>query len=149
MPKFPIIDSHLHLWDPAYLRYPWLDDNEKLNRVFSLDDYNDATQSFLVEKMVFVQCDCIVSQCEEETAWVTGLAKKDPRIQGIVSQAPLENDNVVEVLERYSTNPLIKGIRRIIQFEADPFFCSQPAFVSGVRLLSRFNYSFDICIHHQ
>ncbi len=98
--------------------------------------------------MVFLQCECLVSQCEEEVAWVSDLARKDPRIQGIVPLAPLEEGNVVEVLERYSANPLIKGVRRIIQYESDPFFCLKPGFVSGVRLLTRFNYSFDICINH-
>jgi len=149
MPKFPIVDTHLHLWDPGYLRYPWLDGNEKLNQVFLLDQYYEATQSISVEKMVFLQCDCLASQCEDEAAWVTDLARKDSRIQGIVPLAPLEEGNVVEILERYSANPLIKGVRRIIQYESDPFFCLNPGFISGVRLLTRFNYSFDICINHK
>lgn len=32
MPAFPIIDTHLHLWDPGYLRYSWLDGNALLNK---------------------------------------------------------------------------------------------------------------------
>ncbi|MGD8294733.1 MAG: amidohydrolase family protein, partial [Desulfobacterales bacterium] len=45
-------------------------------------------------------------------------------------------------------NSLIKGIRRIIQFEEDIEFCLQPDFIKGVQLLADFNWSFDICIYH-
>lgn len=148
MLTFPIIDTHLHLWDPSTLRYPWLDNNEKLNRKFLLADYERATHGLSITRMVFVQCECVISQCEQEVAWVSEMAKEDPGIQGIVPLAPLEQKNVREVLERYAINPLIKGIRRIIQFESDPGFCLTPNFINGVRLLSRFNYSFDICINH-
>ncbi|MGB3556866.1 MAG: amidohydrolase family protein [Jannaschia sp.] len=40
----------------------------------------------------------------------------------------------------------MRGIRRIIQDETEPGFCTRPAFVEGVRLLERFGWSFDICI---
>lgn len=148
MPTFPIIDTHLHLWDPKKLRYPWLDDNAVLNKPFLLSDYAQATSGITVEKMVFLQCECIPEQCEAEASWVTEQAKIDPRIKGIVPLAPLENRNVVNILERYATNPLIKGIRRIIQFEPDPDFCLRPDFINGVQLLRRFHYTFDICINH-
>ena len=35
-----VIDSHLHLWDPATLRYPWLADEDQLGRPFLLSDLN-------------------------------------------------------------------------------------------------------------
>ena len=47
-----------------------------------------------------------------------------------------------------AANPLIKGIRRIIQFEADPEFCLQPDFIKGVQALPDYGLSFDICISH-
>jgi L-fuconolactonase len=149
MPAFSIIDSHLHLWDPKFLRYPWLDTIPLLNRAHLLNDYNKATEGLQVEKMIFVQCECLFSQCEKEAEWITQLAKQDKRIQGIVPWAPLEIGNKSrEVLERYSENQLIKGIRRIIQFEPDPEFCLQPDFVNGVKMLADYNMSFDICISH-
>ena len=32
MPSFPIVDSHVHLYDPAHLRYSWLGNVPKINR---------------------------------------------------------------------------------------------------------------------
>ena len=59
-----------------------------------------------------------------------------------------KGEAVLPELEELSRNPLVKGIRRIIQFEADPDFCLRPDFIRGVRLLPRFGWTFDICISH-
>jgi hypothetical protein len=67
----------------------------------------------------------------------------------MVAWAPLEKgDAVKSELEELRPNSLIKGIRRIIQFEEDIEFCLQPDFMKGVQLLADFNWSFDICIYH-
>lgn len=149
MPSFPIIDTHLHLWDPEYLTYPWLNDVPSLNKSYLLDDYNQATKGIAVDKMVFVQCECQFSQFEDEALWVTKLAASDNRIQAIIPWAPLENGvRVKDVLDRFSDNKLIKGIRRIIQFEPNPEFCLQPDFIRGVQILAEYDMTFDICISH-
>jgi L-fuconolactonase len=50
--------------------------------------------------------------------------------------APLEKGEGAEPdLARLATNPLVKGIRRIIQFEPDITFCLRPEFVRGVQRL--------------
>ena len=147
MPSFPIIDTHLHIWDLERLRYPWLDNVPVLNRSHLIRDYRQACGPVGVSGMVFVQCECSPAQFEEEAAWVTAVAREDPRIRGIVAWAPLEQgDAARDALARLAANPLVKGIRRIIQFEADPDFCIRPDFVRGVQLLPKFNLGFDICI---
>jgi L-fuconolactonase len=150
MPAFPIVDTHLHVWDLGRLRYPWLAGVPKLNRNHLLDDYRRACGPVQVAKMVFLQCECDFSQFQAEADWVTELAAVDPRIRGIVPWAPLEKGDAAEAdLARLAANPLIKGIRRIIQFEADPEFCLRPDFVRGVQLLARHGLSFDLCISHR
>lgn len=149
MIDFPIIDTHLHLWDPSYLRYPWLDEIPLLNRPHLLADYNRATGDITVEKMVFLQCEVDFAQFMDEANWIASLAQVDPRIAGMVPWAPLEKgDAARSALEELATNPLVKGIRRIIQFEDDLAFCLRPDFVAGVQALADYNLSFDICINH-
>lgn len=150
MPAFPIIDTHLHLWDPGYLRYSWLDGNALLNKPYLLADYRKACGAVQVEKMVFLQCEVDFALFREEAAWVTSLAKQDPRIAGIVPWAPLEKGDAARAdLEALlAANPLIKGIRRIIQFEPEIDFCLRPDFVKGVQALADYGLSFDICISH-
>ena len=149
MPIFPIVDTHLHIWDPKLLYYPWLEEVPLLNKAYLIDGYREASGEIEVEKMVFVQAEVDFAQYREETEWVSEVAKEDPGIEGIVSWAPLEKgEEVASELEALSANPLVKGIRRIIQFESDPEFCLLPDFVRGVQLLHEFDLSFDICINH-
>lgn len=150
MPDFPIVDTHLHVWDPARLSYPWLEPIPFLNKPYLLADYDRACGSVLVDKMVFVQAEADFAQFRKETAWVSELARQDSRLQGIVSWAPLEKgDAAREDLAQLAQNRLVKGIRRIIQFEPDSAFCLRPEFVQGVQALPDYGLSFDLCIMHR
>lgn len=150
MPEFPIVDSHLHIWDLGRFRYPWLDDIPLLNRNYSIEDYRGATAPVEIEAMVFVQCEAEPAQALAEAQWVAGEAARDPRIRGIVAWAPLEKGAAAEPeLEALMRIPLLRGIRRIIQFEPALDFCLRPGFIAGVRLLARFGLSFDINIDYR
>ncbi len=147
MPDFSVVDTHLHIWDPQKLSYPWLADIPLLNRPYLIEDYREATAGLSVERMVFLQCEVAFEQCVEEAAWVAGVARQEPRIQGIVAWAPLElGAAATETLDQLADIPGLKGIRRIIQFEPNTEFCLQPGFIEGVRLLEHYGLSFDICI---
>ena len=149
MPNFPIVDTHLHIWDLKRLRYPWLDNVPMLNRDHLIQEYRSICGPVQVGKMVFLQCECEQAQFQDEADWVTEVAAIDPRIRGIVPWAPLEKGDAAHAeLAKLASNPLIKGIRRIIQFEADPEFCLKPDFVKGVQSLPKHGLSFDICINH-
>jgi L-fuconolactonase len=150
VPSTPVIDTHVHLWDPQLIRYAWLEDNALLNRAYLLDDYRAATSSVPVESMVFVQCEVDFAAFEAEALWIAELARGEPRIKGLVAWAPLEKGRAASAdLERLSKHSILRGIRRIIQFEPDLDFCLRPDFIQGVRTLSDFGLSFDICIDHR
>ena len=122
--------------------------SQKLNKPYLLKHYTDAHGDLDIEAMVFVQCDTHPDDGLKETAWVTSLSMTEPRIRGIVAWAPLERGKLVEpFVEKLAENPLVKGIRRLIQSE-NVDFCIQPAFVEGVKTLAQHNLSFDICIFH-
>ncbi|MEI8207082.1 MAG: amidohydrolase family protein, partial [Kiritimatiellales bacterium] len=147
----PMIDTHLHIWDTSKLNYPWLKDVPLLNHSFLIDDYREATKNHNIEKMVFMQCEVEVLQYRDEVSWVSSVARnEDPRITGIVAWAPLEKGAAArEDLDWLAQNPLVKGVRRIIQFEPDLEFCLRPGFIAGVKLLADYNFTFDICIDHR
>ena len=144
-----MIDAHVHLWDPNRLSYPWLEDLPSINRPFLLKDYDSACGMLKVDAMVFVQCEVDPAQSMDEARWVTELAEQDPRIRAIVAQVPLEKgEGSRAALEVLKKNPIVKGVRRLIQSETESGFCLRPDFISGVQILADYNMSFDICISH-
>ncbi len=148
MKSISIIDSHVHFWDPAKLKYDWLESAGALNYPFLLTDYRKATEGIEVDKMVFVECNCQPSSNEEEIKWVQELAKTDERIQAIVAYADLmEVNNIDFKLKRLAANKMVKGIRHNIQFN-EPGFATQPTFIEGVKKVFDVNMHFELCITH-
>ena len=142
-----IIDSHLHVWDPAILKYNWLEGNALLNRRYNEIDFQEASKDCGVTRAVFVQCDCEPGQSIKEAQWVAFLVAKGLPVQGIVAHAPVElGENVRPHLVELSRIPLLRGVRRLIQSENSKGFCLQPAFIAGVQILADYDFSFDICV---
>jgi len=151
MPEIPIIDTHVHLWDPQRFRMSWTDGNALLARPYSVEHYHEQTGELPIEGMVFVECGVEPPYAFLEARWAVACARQDARIQGIVAAAPVEFglrartylEALIELDEQR-----IKGVRRNLQDEPDPNMCLQPDFVQGVQLLAEYGLSFDICIYH-
>ena len=148
MSKRLIVDSHVHLWDPAKLEYPWLESVPAIADAHLPSDYRSASSNHDVSKLVFVQCDVSVSQSRDEVRWIAKLAEtEEPRIAGIVAFAPVaDGAAVASELEWLETIPLVRGVRQLIQPVEDDGFCARPEFIRGVRLVGEAGLSFDICI---
>jgi L-fuconolactonase len=147
LPDFPITDTHVHLWDPAKLRYGWLSGD--LTRPHGLPEFDTARGKITVGSIVFVEAGAHADDALAEAEWVTTLAAKEPRIKAIVANASLEKGDAVEPhLESLARLPLVRGVRRLLQGESDARYCLRPSFVEGVKRLPRHNFSFDICIKH-
>ena len=142
-----IVDAHVHLWNPAQLRYGWLDGLPALNRAFLPPDFTAATATANVGKMIFVESGCEPAQSVAEVKWVSGLKAVEPRLKGIVAQASVEKGEAVRAeLEVLAGQPLVKGVRRLLQGESETDFCLRPQFLAGVKLLAEFGFTFDLCI---
>lgn len=150
MPDFPIIDSHVHLWDPARQRVPWLDDVPAINRPFGLAEYRAQTTGVAIEAFVYVEIDIAKPYGLLEARQADAAADEDPRLRGIVAFAPVEDGERVRpyLAALAEVGPRVKGVRRLLQGEADPAFCLRPGFVRGVELLAEFGFSFDLCLRH-
>lgn len=150
MPDFPIVDAHVHLWDPGALRIPWLDANEVLNRPFGLAEYREHSAGGEVAAFVYVQVDVAPAYGLSEARLAAAQAAADPRLQALVAYAPLEDGVCVRSYldDLVRVSPLIRGVRRLTQGEADPAFCLRPGFVEGVRQLPGYGLSCDLCIYH-
>ena len=144
-----IVDSHVHLWEPARIPLAWGDKAPAINRPFLMADLDAQRGSVAIERIVFLECDVVEGRHLDEARWVAGLAEADSRIAGIVAHAPLHRGKDAERdLVELARIPLVKGVRRLIQDEPDPGFCARPEFIAGVKLLPAYGFSFDLCIYH-
>ena len=150
MPDFPIIDAHVHLYDPAEVNFDWLKDIELLNKAHLPEYYQERTAPVIVDGLVFVEVDAVVGEHVDEAIWVNELAREEPRVQGIVASAPLERGPgaVESDIASIANLPLARGVRRLIQNHSEPGWCLEPAFVESVKLLPKYDLTFDICIFH-
>jgi L-fuconolactonase len=155
MPNFPIIDTHLHVWDHERLRYSAFLDSPLFSRSFHVEDFQAAYGTIEIEAMVFLECYADFweggGQYIEEIEFVEDEAKRDPRIRAIVPMAPLEWGNRVEPMlkEMQEKHPTVKGIRRIVEFDANPRALTlSDSFIEGVNLLEKFGWHFEINVNH-
>jgi len=150
MPLGPIVDSHVHLWDPTRFRMPWLDGNPTLEKPYGLAEYRAHSEGVEVEAIVYLQVEVTPPYALLESRWVADLPPDGPPIGAIVAWAPLEDgERARSFLEAtVAIDPRIRGIRRIHQGEPNIDFCIQPDFIRGVRLLPEYGLTCDLCLYH-
>jgi L-fuconolactonase len=150
MPDFPIVDAHVHLYDPGVIRYGWMKGKPALDQLRLMAELDAARGPAELEALVWVEVGADPGLYLEEASFVDGLARADRRIRAMVAQAPLERGAAVTPdLEKLAAHGLTRGIRRLLQDEPDDAFCLRPGFVEGVRLLARHGLSFDLCVYHR
>jgi L-fuconolactonase len=147
MPDFPIVDSHVHLYDVKKLKYGWLAGVPKINRNFLVEDFDRCRGPVTVDKIVFAEVAVDPGLHLAEAEFIQGIADREPRIAGMVAHLPVERGKAIEAdLLKLKQHKTLRGIRRLIQTEIDPAFCIAPEFLEGVRIVGKHGLSFDICI---
>ncbi|MDW6025206.1 amidohydrolase family protein [Mesorhizobium sp. BAC0120] len=151
MPDFPIIDTHLHVWDQTRLKYSAFEGSPLFGHPYHVEDYQRDCGNLQIEAMVFLECYADFweggGQYIDEIEFVEEEQKRDPRIKAIIPMAPLEWGRRVEpMLEKMrDEHPSVRGIRRIMEFDANPRqLTMSEGFIEGVNLLAKFGWSFDI-----
>jgi len=150
MPDYPIVDAHLHVYDPGRLSYPWMAAVPPLNSPHLPAEYRAALGGVEVEAAVFVEVDAAPDQKLAEAVFVADVAAKDPLIAGIVAGVALDRGGATEaLLDALGRVPGVRGVRELIQGHVEaPGWCLREPFVDGVKSLAARDLSFDICILH-
>lgn len=139
-----IIDSHLHLWDPELLDYPWLSGALAWRFADTELEYS-RVEAATSEQSVFVQAGSVPEHFLEEVRWVASMAER-LGIVGIVAGARLDQGtDTTAHLEDLDDEPLVVGVRHLLQDERDGM-AGSPAFVTGAREVAARGWSFDACV---
>ncbi len=137
-----MIDAHHHFWQYNTRDFAWLDDNmAKIRRDFLPNDFAPILQKHGFEGSVLVQ----VNQNEEENRQFLNYAEENPYIKGVVGWIDLLAPDLVEKLMAYQKIKKLKGFRHILQAEKDTFMLNPP-FVLGLKLLAKYNFTYDLLI---
>jgi L-fuconolactonase len=149
MLEFPIIDAHIHLLDQQRFSYSWAAGAPALKRDWTIDDLVRSAKPYEIEGIVFVEVDVDAPQYLDEADWVAETGAADPRLKGAVVGLPLEQGAKLEPeIARVAALKTTRGVRRLIQNQPDPDFVLRPDFLAALKLLPKYNLSFDICIFH-
>lgn len=137
------IDAHQHFWIFDAERDSWInDDMAVIRRDFMPPELEFTLRQNGMEGCIAVQAD----QSEEQNAFLLHLTEGNDFIKGIVGWVDLQADNIEERLEHYSHTKLMKGFRHVLQGETNRALMLEPAFMHGISLLHKYNFTYDILI---
>lgn len=144
---FVFVDAHVHFWDPARLRYPWLARHPSIAGKHSSPElWRDAGEC-APRKVVFVQAECDRERFLDEVTWVESIAQSEPAVGAIIAFAPMNRGGeTARALDALARHPLVRGVRHLIQDDPDPELCRRPEFVEGVRSLGDRGFCFELCV---
>lgn len=142
-----IIDTHHHFWNYNPVDFDWIDDEmASIRKNFLPKDLKETLLETGVQGVVSVQA----RQSLEETDWLLEMGEEHDVIKGIVGWLPLAAENIQQVLEQYSANQWLKGVRHVVQGESDPAFILGKEFNRGISQLKNDGLVYDILIlEHQ
>lgn len=136
-----MIDSHHHLWKYTDEEYGWIPSGSPIVRDFLTAELKAATQAAGVEGTVVVQA----RQTLEESDWLLSLTDETDIILGVVGWVPLIDENVAEPLSRLAAHDKFKGVRHVLQGEADEYFLRDD-FHRGLALLPDLDLRYDLLL---
>lgn len=136
-----VVDAHQHFWD-LEAGYDWLGpEYGAINRSFGIDDVEPLAAEAGVDDVVLVQADDTLA----DTDAMIAMADTWPRVTGIVAWAPLTDPAALPgVLERYSADPRIVGIRHLMHTEADADWVVGPDVGRGLAALEQAGLAYDL-----
>jgi L-fuconolactonase len=139
-----IIDSHVHLYDPAMLEYGWMVDRPDINRRHAREEIEAAVSGSDVCGVVFAEVDVAPDRGLAEVAWVSSIADGLVPVLGIVAFAPIDDGSLEEYLDALSEYPLVCGVRKLIE-RGPVSLTSTAAYHRGLRKVAARGLPFDLC----
>lgn len=141
-PPIPIIDAHIHLFDPRRRGgIPWPEPSDTIIYKPALPDrYESIAAPLGVVGAIAVEA----SPLSSDNDWVLGVAAKNPVIVGVVGDLIPGAPDYAKELERLHANPLFVGIRYGNLWKRDLGLDSKsPQFISGLKQLSEYGLELD------
>jgi L-fuconolactonase len=140
------VDSHHHVWRLGRGDYGWLRPTPELApiyRDFALDDLRPWLTAAGVDATVLVQAAPTIA----ETHYLLEVAhRSDELVRGVVGWTDLAAPDAVATLSALAADPLMKGVRPMLQDLADPAWILQPDVQPALSALPQLGLRFDALV---
>jgi L-fuconolactonase len=138
-----IVDAHQHFWATSRTDYGWLTpDLAGLYRDFQPTDLAPLLAAKGVAATVIVQA----APSEAETRYLLDIAHAWPTARAVVGWVDLAADDAVQRLERLAEDPLLRGVRPMIQDEPERDWMLRPAVGDALRAIAARGLAFDALV---
>ena len=147
MKTIPIIDTHQHLIYPERYSYSWTAGIPQLGgKAFRYDDYLTAIEGTGVRRTIFMESGADDPHWQEETRFAHTLADTPGSlIAGIIANCRPVEEHGFEAYVESVLSPKLVGFRRILHTEPDEL-SERTCFSSNVRVLEKYELTFDLCV---
>lgn len=143
MSKPAAIDAHQHFWQIARGDYDWMNDDVAAIRHDTLPpDLEPHLQQHRIDGTVLVQA----AGTTAETAFMISLSKQASFIKAVVGWVDLEDDSVGRTLDQLTMNPVLKGIRPMLQDIEDTNWILRPQVLHALENLANRGLRFDALV---
>ena len=137
-----VIDSHQHFWRMDQPFAPRITGGSVLNRNFLPGDLKPVRDSCGVQRTIAVQAVASL----EETRWLLRLAQQSAYIAGVVGWVDLTSPEVGPVLDELMVDPRLRGVRHLVESEADPDWLVRDDVIRSLQEVSGRGLTFDLLI---
>jgi len=138
------IDSHQHFWKLSRGDYSWMKPEMKvLHRDYLPEDLKPSLQTHKIDRTVLVQAAPTIA----ETDFLLELAKKQDFIAGVVGWLDLESNDLPSLLELYSRQHKLVGLRPMLESLPDDDWILNPRVLDSLRIIAQLDFPFDFLVH--
>jgi L-fuconolactonase len=139
----PRIDSHQHLWRLARGDYGWLTPALKpIHRDFEPADLAPHLAEHDIAATILVQA----APTEAETRFLLAIAAGTPFVAGVVGWADFEAPDAPARIAALATDPLLVGLRPMVQDIPDPDWLARPDLAPAFAALKEHGLVFDALV---
>ncbi|OLP46971.1 amidohydrolase family protein [Rhizobium oryziradicis] len=137
------IDAHQHFWHLKDRKGEWPPaELAAIYRDFTPDDLLPLLKEANMDGTILVQ----TMERAEDTAFMLALASEHDFIKGVVGWVDLSASDAREQIARLAANPMIKGLRPMLQSMPDDDWIAKPSLDQAIATMIALDLAFDALV---
>jgi L-fuconolactonase len=137
------IDAHQHLWQTARGDYGWLTPaSGTLWRDYMPTDLAPLLARHSIDRTILVQA----APTEAETLFLLDVAARTNFVAGVVGWTDFAAKDAADAIARLAADPLLVGLRPMVQNIADPDWIAMPSLAPGFKAMVAHDLVFDALV---